>query len=385
MKTKKVDKIFIFAGEPSGDLHGSYLIKALKNKLPETIYEGVGGPKMRDEGLHCLLKMEEFSVMGFTDVIKAFFKLYKQFYLIRDAILSHDPSVVVLIDYPGFNLRLAKSLRRKGYKGKIVQYICPSVWAHGKGRIKTLASYFDLLLTIYPFEKTYFKDTSLKVEYVGHPLHEIMSDYKYKEGVLKKTKHLVALFPGSRQGEIERNLPKLLDAANLIAQAKREVEFAISCSNQEIEKYIKMILEASNLDCKNHIHLLPKNLSYELMKNCSAAIAKSGTVTLELALHKKPAVVVYELSKLNRFIAKNILRLRLKDYCIVNILAGRRIYPELIESGFSSENAAKELLTLLNNAEARTKCLKGCQEVQNLLSETMASETAAKHLVEMMK
>jgi len=385
MKDGQVKKIFLFAGEPSGDLHGSHLIKALKNLAPDLVYEGVGGQKMRDQGLNCLLKTEDFSVMGFSDVLKAFPKLYQQFYFIRDTILSDPPALIVLIDYPGFNLRLAKSLRKKDYKGKIVQYICPSVWAHGKGRIKTLCTYFDLLLTIYPFEKNYFNNTSLQVEYVGHPLYEILANHSYKDSIFPVAHHLIALFPGSRYGEIARNFPKLLEATSLIKQAKPDVVFAVSCSSQEIEKQIQNLIQISNIEFKEDIYLVPKEFSYELMKNCSAAIAKSGTVTLELALHKKPAVVVYELSKLNRFIAKHLLRLRLPYYCIVNILKNGQVYPELIEHGFNAQNTAKELLHFLNNDEKREECLKHCQEIQTLLGKTNASQTAARLLVELIQ
>lgn len=383
MKDSHEKKIFVFAGEPSGDLHGSYLIKAFKNLHPDFIYEGVGGQKMRDEGLKCLLKTEDFSVMGFTDVFKALPKLYRQFYALRDAILSNPPSLIILIDYPGFNLRLAKSLRKKGYKGKIAQYICPSIWAHGKGRIKTLATHFDLLLTIYPFEKKYFNETSLQVEYVGHPLHEIITHYNYKNAPLTTANNLIALFPGSRHGEIERNFPKLIEASRLIKQERPNTLFAVSCSSQEIEQHIQSIIQASDISFKENIRLIPKEFCYELMRDCSAAIAKSGTVTLELALHKKPTVVVYELSKLNRFIAKYLLRLRLPYYCIVNILKGHLVYPELIENGFDAQKTAKELLHFLTNNEAHAKCLQSCQEIGQLLGNTNASQMAAKRLLEL--
>src|SRR5437016_2086989 len=145
---------FIFAGESSGDLHGSRLMEALK-KSKGCTFTGVGGPLMRAQYMKSILNMEDFLVIGFTDVIKALPKLYKQFYKVRDAILKQEPDCVILIDYPEFNLRLAKALRKKKYKGKIVQYICPTVWAHGKHRINTMANTLDLLLTIFPFEAAF--------------------------------------------------------------------------------------------------------------------------------------------------------------------------------------------------------------------------------------
>ncbi len=152
---------FIFAGEASGDLHGGPLVKALKQLNPASTITGVAGPAMRAQGVECLIPMEEFQVMGFSDVLAAFPKLWRQFHQVRDTILTTKPEVVILIDYPGFNLRLAKALRKKGFQGKIVQMICPTVWAWGKNRIHTMVNTLDLLLTIYPFEADCFANTSL--------------------------------------------------------------------------------------------------------------------------------------------------------------------------------------------------------------------------------
>ena len=159
--------------------------------------------------------MEEFQVMGFSDVLKALPRLWKHFYSLRNRILAEQPDAVILIDYPGFNLRLARALRQQGYGGKIIQYICPSVWAHGKQRIETLSLHYDLLLTIYPFESTYFEQSLLPVKYVGNPLEENIRTYSYQENWketlhLPSSEHLIALFPGSRLGEIKKHVPMQL-------------------------------------------------------------------------------------------------------------------------------------------------------------------------------
>ncbi len=361
-------KIFIFAGEPSGDLHGSHLLKALKSLIPHCQFEAVAGPLMRNVGVDQLLPMESFAVMGFTDVFLSLPGLIKKFYKVRNHILESQPDAVILIDYPGFNLRLASSLRKKGYTGKIIQYISPTVWAHGSNRIQKMSDTLDLLLTIYPFEKKYFENSPLKVEYIGHPLCQAIQNHTYAE--FKKDQPIIAIFPGSRAGEIRRNFVKILESAASLT----DVTFAISIANEKVKPLIEEILRPSSL--KNYI-LVPKEQTYELMKNCKTAIAKSGTVTLELALHEKPTVVVYELSRLNRFIAKYILKLNLPFYCIVNILGEGQIFPELIEQGFTSENLTRNLLSLHQEGGARAHCIEECKRIKASLNEANPTEKAS--------
>ena len=364
--------IFLFAGEPSGDLHGSNLLKALRRALPQHHFWGVGGHLMRGEHLECCLPMEEFAVMGFTDVFLALPKLIRHFYKVRNEILKKNPSCVVFIDYPGFNLRMAKALRKKGYQGKLIHYISPSVWAWGKKRIRHMSETLDLLLTIYPFEAKHFSHTLLPVKYVGNPLQEALANHQYKPDITFP-EHLIALFPGSRAGEISRNLPKLLQAASLLKENYPEASFALSCARNELLPLIMQELQKSNVMPT----IVPKEYSYELMRKSHSAIAKSGTVTLELALHQCPTVVVYELTTLNRLLAKYLFRIRLPYYCIVNILRGQKIFPELIESGFEPQNVYLQLKSLYEEGEIRRQCIEGCQQVQKLLSEAQASTQAA--------
>lgn len=381
-------KIYFFSGELSADHYGAMLLRALKKIKPEMQIKGVGGPEMRAEGISGALQMEDFSVMGFTDVLKSIFRLVLQFKRVQKEILSLDPEVVVFIDSPSFSLRMAKALRKKSYRGKIVQYICPTVWAWGKERIKKLEKYFDLLLTIFPFESSFFVSSSLKVEYVGNPLKESIQNYDYDSfweqslGVQKK-RHVVGLFPGSRKAEIIRNLPKQLEAAKKLKRDFSEISFVISCAQESYHKTIADLIQKSGLKRNEEIFLIPKKFSYDLMRSCQTAIAKSGTVTLELALHQRPTVVVYELTWLNRFFAKYVLRLRLPYYCIVNILANKEVFPELMEEPFTAQNVYLHLLRLHLEGKTRTQCLEGCREVNALLKEENASEKAAQAIAKL--
>lgn len=385
-------QLFIFAGEHSGDLHGSNLLKALKENLKDCTYTGVGGPLMRAQELTCILPMEEFQVMGFTDVFLSLPKLWRHFFTVRNHILKNSPQAVILIDYPGFNLRLARSLRKCGYKGKIVQYISPTVWAWGKGRIQEMVQTLDLLLTIYPFEASYLADTPLNVKYTGNPLQEIIQQYHYDPhwlkicGLeqLKNLDHLVAIFPGSRLAEITRNFPKQLQAMEMIYQEYPETTFALSCAHDSLLPAILQCLSKSSLKISKEIFIVPKRYSYELMQASRAAIAKSGTVTLELALHSCPTVVVYELSWLNRLIAQHVIRVNLPHYCIVNILGGKEIFPELIAAGFSAKNLFQQLKSLLEPGAKRTRCLQECENVKLLLKEYQASQKSAQAIRELL-
>lgn len=392
MSSNSNKQLFLFAGEHSGDLHGSNLLKSLKENLTDYSYVGVGGPLMRCQGLDCLLPMEEFQVMGFTDVFCSFPKLWRHFYTICHDIIQKQPLGVILIDYPGFNLRLARALRKRGYQGKIIQYISPTVWAWGKGRIKQMADTLDLLLTIYPFETACFAQTTLHVQYAGNPLQELIQKYAYDEDWLKNSglahlNHsdpLIAIFPGSRLAEITRNLPKQLQAVEMLQKQSPQTKFALSCGHESLLPAILECLSKSSLKISKDIFIVPKKYSYELMRASRAAIAKSGTVTLELALHSCPTVVVYELSWLNRFIAQHIIRVNLPHYCIVNILAQKEVFPELIAAGFSAENLYLQLKNLSETGTMRECCLQECKNVKLLLKEYHASQKSAQAIAELL-
>ena len=372
----KKKHLFIIAGEPSGDLHGAHLVKALRNLSSEYHFSGVAGPCLRAENVETIMPMEKFMVMGFSDVIKTFPSLYRQFYALRDHILKFQPAGVLFVDYPGFNLRMAKALRKAGYAGQLIHYISPSVWAWGKKRIVTMAETLNLLLTIYPFEIDCFSHTPLKVQYVGNPLQENMSEYVYEENWKKQsglTHTYIAIFPGSRRQEVERNLPKQLQAAAQYQKKHSEIAFGISCAHPDLQPIIEDRISKEGI---SNTYIIPSKYTYELMRDCHSAIAKSGTVTLELALHRRPTVVVYELSFLNWLIAKFLIRPNLSHYCIVNILSNKRVFPELIEKGFNKENLLLQLENI-HEGPIRENCIKDCEKIAELFYQSKASDNAA--------
>lgn len=376
-------EIFIFAGELSADAHGANLLAALEKHHPNLNITGVAGPELRARGVNAVLEMEAFSVMGFSDVLKSLPRLWRQFRCLREHILKSNPAVALFIDSPSFSLRMARALRQRGYKGKIVQYVSPTVWAWGKDRAHQMANTFDLLLTIYPFEASYYKQTTLRVNYVGNPVQEAIQKYKYdphwgKKFGIESAENLIAVFPGSRPGEIFRNLPLQLQAIKQMQQQDPKVCIAISCAQETTTHLIQKILKGTEwIQEGKNVFLIPKAYSYDLMRTCRSAIAKSGTVTLELALHQCPTVVTYQLTLLNRLIAKYVLKVKLPHYCIVNILSGKRVFPELIEERFSAKDIYHHLALLHREGREREACIEGCLEVHKLLQEGEASELAA--------
>lgn len=379
---------FLFAGEASGDLHGSHLLKALQSNGEAPYLTGVGGPRMRKEGLDCFIPMEQFEVMGFTDVLKSLPRLWKLFYRIRNHILKMQPDCVILIDYPGFNLRLAHSLRQQGYQGKLVHYICPTVWAHGKKRIETLSANYDLLLTIFPFEAEYFSHTNLKVEYVGNPLIETLQNHPYEPTWasvigLHSTDNLIALFPGSRPSEIKKHLPQQLETAAKLKQQHPELHFALSCMQDDLNEQMISQIENSSLTLNEDLFLVPPQYNYDLMRSCKTALAKSGTVTLELALHGIPSVVHYELSTLNYCFAKYILRLNLPHYCIVNILGKKSIFPELIGRSLLPQDISEQVAALHFDDAKRQQIERDCQQIKMFLGKKSSHQYAAKAIQEL--
>ena len=311
---------------------------------------------MRNTPIQPFFHMENLQVMGFTDVLLALPKIAKYFFAIRHRILTLNPKAVVCIDYPDFNLRLEKSLRKKGYQGKLIHYICPTVWAWRKKRIPQMAKTLDLLLTIFPFEKKYFASTNLKVQYVGHPITGCKT-------ALHEEERLLALFPGSREAEIRRNLPIQLSAAKKLQKLDPQMKIGVSIAHPAFEPLISPFATPY----PNH----------ELIHKARAAIATSGTMTLELALHNIPTVVNFAIGPLDCFIAKKIFQINLPFYCIVNIILSREVFPELFGPSLTEKSLESKICELWFDENARRAVIEGCKTLKTALGNRNASKEAA--------
>lgn len=365
--------LFLFCGEPSGDLHAESLLNQLKEKNPALKVFGVAGPRMRAQGVQSILAMEELQVMGFIDVFCALPKILRIFYQVAQTILKLQPKMVLTIDYPGFSLRLHRYLKKKGFTGKVVHFICPSVWAWGKHRIAFMEKYLDHLFTILPFESEIFQ--TLPAQYVGHPLISRMQSYNYQNLDLPNNKQIIALFPGSRSKEIARNLPIYLDACSHLCANNPTLHIALSIAQPKFHSQILSILQKKAW--KRPITFVASAQTYELMQQAHFAIAKSGTVTLELALHCVPTVVTYGLSKLDLIIARDVLRIRLPFYCLVNIIVNEEVFPELIGPYFTKTSLLSHIHCLTDNYEVYQK---KCKQVLNRIGTVNTAKEVCKQI-----
>ena len=363
--------LFILAAEPSGDLHGAKLIEELLRLRPNLKIAAVAGPKMRKLPIETHFLMENLQVMGFLDVFFALPKIIKQFFAIRKKILELNPKALLFIDYPGFNLRLEGSLRKKNYTGRLIHYICPTVWAWGKKRIPKMAETLDLLLVFFPFEVKVYSETSLNVQYVGHPL----SSQIPPPAPSFKEKMVLALFPGSREAEIKRNLPLQLFAAKRLASLDPRIKIGVSIAQNDQETLIRSLAEGLPVD------FYPPRESYELMRKAKCAIATSGTVTLELALHSVPTVVNYAIRPLDLFIAQKIFKIDLPFYCIVNIILSKSVFPELFGPNLTPDTLDFWVKKLWFDGSLSDDIKKGCEELKKALGERDASLEAAKGII----
>lgn len=343
--------LFISTGELSGDLHGARLIEELLLAQPHLKIGAIAGPKMRQFPIREFFPMEKLQVMGFIDVLLALPKLIRYFYAIRKILLDLSPKAVVFIDYPGLHLRLEGSLRKKGYKGKIIHMVCPTVWAWNKHWIPKMAETLDLLLTFFPFEKECFAATQLPVKYIGHPLTIPVAEFT-PVGTYQGQK-ILSVFPGSRKTEIERNLPIQIAVAERLQKLDPALKIVISKATDPVEK------------------------NYELMRASHLAIATSGTVTLELALHGTPTVVNFAIKPVDCFIAQKIFHINLPFYCIANIIVKKSVFPELFGPNLTEEQLFFWAQKLWFDEAARAQCKEGCAGVRKSLGLKKAAQEAA--------
>jgi len=351
--------VFIIAGEPSGDLHGAALIEQLLKLSPKLQIYAVAGPRMREYPIHCVERMENLAVMGFVDVLTSLPKFARLFFALRRKILELSPKAVITIDYPGFNLRLQRSLSRQNYAGKQIHYICPTVWAWGKKRIDLMAEHLDLGLAILPFETAYFQHTSLPMQYVGHPLTKAVQEHQRnphfrKSHNLSPSDKILALFPGSRAKEIERNLPLMLRTAERLKAQDPTLRTLIA---------------------------EPNGKPYDLMQNAHLALAKSGTVTLELALHKTPTVIQFAIKPIDVFIATKVFKINLPYYGLPNLIAQEEIFPELFGPNLTEEALLSHATALWFDTERRGSMQKSCAKLWDILGTQNASLRAAQEIL----
>ncbi len=360
-------KIYIIAGEPSGDLLGSRFMKAMKAKTNGNVeFFGVGGDTMEQEGLKSLFDISDLAVMGLTEVIPSIPKILKHIKNTVEDIKKVKPDVVITIDSWSFSSRIHKKLRKLHLNIPQVHYVAPQVWAWKKKRAKTMYKYIDHLLTLFPYEPKYFTPYHLATDFVGHPVIEsdvIRADgnafrKKYK---IPEDKRIITILPGSRKNEVSRLLPEFLLAAEDLNAAEKDLYFVIPTV-----KTVSSMVKEGLKDTKLNILVVDSQEDrYGAFRASEAAIAASGTVALELAICDIPHIIAYKVAPLTAFLAKKFLHIQFVN--LSNILLGREIIPELLQERCVRSNIKKYTLDLLNKTELYDRQKEGFIKVQKIL------------------
>ena len=371
-------KYYIIAGEASGDLHGSNLVASLKAQDSDAKIRAWGGEKMRKNGANVVKNYHDLAFMGFVEVLMNLRTILKNFSFCKKDITDYNPDAIILIDYPGFNLKVAKWAHKKGYK--VFYYISPQVWAWKRRRVYTIQKVVDKMLCILPFEKKFYDNYNVDCQFVGHPLLDEIAKVNpvdknkfYKSNRLNPKKEIIAILPGSRKQEVSRMLTIMLD----VVKQFPNYQFVIACAPSLPMSYYKSIIgEKANVR-------LVLNRTYQLLQLSSAAMVTSGTATLETALFDVPEVVCYKANKISYLIARQVARVRF--ICLVNLIMDREVVKELIQNDLTANNIANELKSLLASSKRQKKLLEDYEELKSLLGNAGASDKAAETIISYVK
>lgn len=365
-------KYYLIAGEASGDLHGSNLVKQLRQQDPQAEIRCWGGDLMEQAGATVVKHYKELAFMGFVEVVMNLRTIFKNLDFCKKDIEAWQPDVLVLIDYPGFNLRIAEWAKQQGLK--VVYYISPQVWAWKEGRVKKIRETVDKMLVILPFEKDFYKKWNFEVEYVGHPLIEAVKAAKEAPALPPfSTKPIIALLPGSRKQEVEKKLPVMLSMARYFP----EYQFVMAQAPSLDDSFIKGFTGAyPNVS-------VVKGQTYALLLQATAALVTSGTATLETALFGVPEVVCYKGSPVSYFFAKRLIKV--KYISLVNLIMDKPVVKELIQDELTEENLLKELTLILKDTARHEQMKADYAMLWTLLGDGTASRKAAEAIVAMVK
>ncbi len=358
-------KIFVISGEASGDLHAANLIREMKLIQPDIEFVGWGGDRMTAEGVQIQKHISELAFMGFKEVILNLKTIIQNFKTCKSQILEFKPDFLILVDYPGFNLRIAKWAKKEGIA--IAYYISPQIWAWKQSRIFQIKENVTKMYTILPFEQDFYRKFEVEVEYCGHPLlDEITRFNETSNNKLTSEKPILAILPGSRKQEIERKLPIMLEAAKHFPQ----FETVVACApNLPLSYYLKYT--------SNNVRFV-ENETYKLLNSAEMAIVTSGTATLETALFRVPQVVCYKSSRMSYLIARMLVKI--KFISLVNLILDREVVRELIQKDCNAEQIVYELNLIQNDSSKREKMLNDYNQLIQLLGQNGSSKRVAEKI-----
>jgi lipid-A-disaccharide synthase len=362
----------IVAGEASADLHGSNLVRAMKSLDPQLTFSGIGGRMMEAAGVKILVPSSDMAVVGLTEVFSRWRTIFKAYFELKTILKHRSPGLLILIDYPDFNIPLARQAKR--FSVPVLYYISPQVWAWRAGRMKKLARRVDRMAVILPFEEDYFRRKGMAVDYVGHPLLDaIPADLNRREAMthfsLEGRYPVIGLLPGSRKEEVVRLLPTMMKAAELLKTRYPMLACLLPCASTISLGLIQSITSRSTVPIK-----IIEGDIYRVLSACDFALVKSGTATLETAIMGVPMVIVYHVSPISYWAAR--MAIKVPFIGLVNLVAGDRVVPELIQNDMTPENLVREIVDILESSDRREKMLKKLGEVRERLRKGASDRTA---------
>ncbi len=371
----------IIAGEASGDHHAARLVEELHKLNPDVRFRGIGGEQMRAAGVVTLVDSAEMAVMGLVEVLANYRFLKGVLERMRDELRNTPPDLLILVDYPGFNLRLAETAKECGIK--VLYYISPQVWAWKKKRVFKIKELVDKMAVVFPFEVACYDKVGVPVEFVGHPLvDEVKSDYS-RDAILNElgldaSRPVLGLFPGSRRSEVSRLLPLMLQSAKQIKAALPQIQFLMPRASTLPLELLQAPVDESGLDIK-----LVSGRPYDVMRGCDTIVSASGTATLEIGLMQVPLVVTYRMAPLSYAVFSRLVKL--DHIALCNIVAGERIAPELIQKEATVGNITREALSLLQDKGRADAMRKRMGLIREKLGTGGASERIARLALEMLE
>ncbi len=379
MPALNAPRIMIVAGEASGDMHGARLIAALKGQAPGARVCGIGGPELARQGVEILYDASRLAVVGIVEVISHFRFIREAMHALEKRLRDEPPNLLILIDYPDFNLILAKKARRLGIP--VFYYISPQVWAWRSGRVKTIKKLVDRMAVILPFEQDFYRKFGMAVDFVGHPLLDSVQTTQTREDFLQSLgiaseSTVIGILPGSRKREIAGMLPVFLAAAKLMQEQLVKPVFVLPLAPTLTEDDL---LANGLADAGVEVRVVREN-RYELMAACKAVMAASGTVSLELAILNVPMVISYRVSPLTYFLGRRLIKVQYAS--LVNLVAGREVAPELLQHEAVPEKIARATVRLVADQAKRANLLAGLAEVRQKLGGAGASAKAARLALE---
>jgi lipid-A-disaccharide synthase len=372
-------QVFLVAGEASGDVHGANLVRAIRSQAPQVVFSGIGGERMEEAGVRILFRSSELMVVGLTEVFSKVRNILRASFRMKSLIRRDRPDLLILIDFPDFNLNLARTAKR--YSVPVLYYICPQVWAWRQGRVRKMARRIDRMAVILPFEQDYYQKRGLDVTYVGHPLLDSIPRGGREYDVSFKKERpdagpVIGLMPGSRTEEIVNLLPPMVEAVEILADMFPNLTCLLPVAPTIKNDLVRSFMRNTSVEIR-----LLRGDTLKALPACDLVFVASGTATMEVGMMLIPMIIVYRVSPFSYWVAQRVVKV--PHIGLVNLVAGEEVVPELIQDEVTPERLVQEALVLLKNASKRNEVIRKLQDVRSKFGQPGASEKTARIALDM--